>query len=194
MKSGAGGILWGEEILRAGQILRITTEGNSMFPAIRGRDTIVVAPSTGEELDIGEILIFRKGRELVAHRLIAKSTDNGIKRFVTKGDYHFSPDAPILRSQVLGKVIRIERGKRVWQLDSLSHRRRNRILAGLSSRSLLYFITRPLEKMHYFGRSLNDAWWWLRDRWERPSPAAGGEAAVAEAPKQDNAAALRDRD
>jgi signal peptidase I len=168
LKSLRGDILWSEEILKAGKPLRIGAEGNSMFPAIRSRDTIIIAPRSGEEPNIGEIIIYREGMLLVAHRLIEKRWENGVRILITKGDYHRNPDDPITILQLLGKVIRIERGKRIFRMEAPSSWFRNRMLAWLSARSPFYLLSHLLEKIHYLGRKMNDGWWWLRERWEKP--------------------------
>ena len=130
-------ILWGEEILKAGHNLRIIAEGSSMLPSIRGGDVIIIKPINVVDLKIGDIIIRRTGNKLIAHRLIKKKNIEGILFLITKGDNLHSADQPLKASQLLGKVVSIERGFQIIQLDTTFQQYRNKILALRSSLFIL---------------------------------------------------------
>jgi 2-polyprenyl-3-methyl-5-hydroxy-6-metoxy-1,4-benzoquinol methylase len=100
-----------------------------MFPSIRSGDTVIIRPARVAEIGIGDIIVHRTGQRLVAHRLIKKKKVDGFLFFITKGDYLSSPDPPISASQLLGKVVSIERGSRIIQLDTSFQRHWSWVLA-----------------------------------------------------------------
>ena len=122
-------ILWGEEILRAGHNLRMTTVGFSMFPSIRSGDILIIRPTRVPEIMIGDITVHRDGQRLVAHRLIKKKKVDSSLFFITKGDYLSYLDPPISASQLLGKVVSIERESNIIRFDTYFQRHWSRVLA-----------------------------------------------------------------
>jgi signal peptidase I len=89
------------------------TSSKSMIPLILPDDEIVVEKA--EVLDIDDIVVFKRGNRLIAHRVVHKTKDGSL---ITKGDNNRSSDGKIKEEQILGKVKKIKRnGKTV----SLSH-------------------------------------------------------------------------
>ncbi|MFO7898707.1 MAG: S24 family peptidase [Planctomycetota bacterium] len=110
-------ILWGEEILRAGHELRLPGTGSSMLPAIHPDSTLIIRPATGAEVRIGDIVVYRSGSELVAHRLVEKQWQAGGLVLRTKGDTHRRFDPPLPADQVLGRVVATQRRGRPKRFD-----------------------------------------------------------------------------
>ncbi len=98
-----------EDLLSNGFDLRINTRGPSMFPLIGTGDKITI--STIRNPKIGDILVFRRDDQMVCHRLVKAFERNGTRHFQTRGDSFFNPDEPVTADQILGRVIRIERGR-----------------------------------------------------------------------------------
>jgi len=96
-----------EDLLNNGIDVRINSRGLSMFPFIRTGDKITISPE--KNLNIGDIIVFKRNEEKVCHRLVKTYEKEGIKYFRTRGDSSFDFDEPITANQILGKVIRIER-------------------------------------------------------------------------------------
>lgn len=96
-----------EQLLRQGIDVRLPTFGSSMFPIITTGDRITVSPS--KNLSIGDIILFKRGDELVCHRLIKIYEEGGIKYYQTRGDSFFHLDFRVTHNQILGKVVKIER-------------------------------------------------------------------------------------
>ncbi len=103
------------DILASGRTLRFKVSGQSMRPAIRSGDYVVLQKPDVRMLRIGDLLLCRQaGGRVVLHRLIAVFRDrNGIiRRLTTKGDSVDICDPPLESEAVLGRVIGIESGRR----------------------------------------------------------------------------------
>ena len=96
-----------EDLLIEGFDVRINTRGPSMFPLIRTGDKITVNPE--KNLNIGDIIVFKRDEQMVCHRLVKVFERDGIRYYQTRGDSHFNLDDPMTADQILGKVVRIER-------------------------------------------------------------------------------------
>ncbi len=103
------------ELLRAGQSVRFSAAGNSMHPTIQRGDLLIIEPCHPRDLAVGDIILYKDGRRLFAHRIIRiqspRSGACGATRFVLRGDFRFHPDPPVTASQILGKIISVERKK-----------------------------------------------------------------------------------
>lgn len=90
--------------------------GGSMLPWFWAGDAIVVRPTSGP-LVPGDVVVFERKGELVAHRLIRRIRVTGIDYLMTKGDWMAAEDAPVPPSAVIGKVVAIDRGGWLIRLD-----------------------------------------------------------------------------
>ena len=97
-----------EHLLSDGFNVRLNTRGFSMFPLIRTGDRIIIKPVRSPAP--GDVIVFKRNDELVCHRLKRIFVKNGISFLQTKGDNHFKPDEPITPSDILGKIVEIDRG------------------------------------------------------------------------------------
>ena len=91
--------------------VRITLGGYSMNPLIRGfRDYVTVKPAEGV-IEVGDIVLFDEPgtSRYVIHRVWNLEGD----KVQTWGDNCLKPDGWIMKEDVWGKVVLIERGKRV---------------------------------------------------------------------------------
>jgi len=78
----------------------------SMAPVINIGDVVIIKEVPGEQVQVGDIILFPLGEMQVVHRVIKVKQTDGRKVFVTKGDANYSPDAGVvLPGNVLGKVI-----------------------------------------------------------------------------------------
>lgn len=64
------------------QPLTLTVVGDSMLPFLREGDRLTVVRARRQDLVPGQVVIFRRGAEVVAHRLLAVRPE----RFLEKGD------------------------------------------------------------------------------------------------------------
>ena len=74
---------------------------NSMIPVLdKGTTGIGINPKSEEDIHIGDIITFKQGEDLIAHRVIEKGTDKNGYFFITKGDNNDIDDGKIRFSQI----------------------------------------------------------------------------------------------
>jgi GNAT superfamily N-acetyltransferase/signal peptidase I len=106
------------EILRQGGSFQFRAHGSSMVPFIRDGDLLTVAPTDPSSIGIGQVVLFRTRRDrLLAHRLVRKSEKGGEWILEMQGDARLSSDKPVPGERVLGRVVRIQRGDRIYRPD-----------------------------------------------------------------------------
>jgi signal peptidase I len=106
------------EAVRAAGRVRLRVSGMSMVPAMRPGDLITVERADAAEIAPGEIVVFARSGRLVAHRVMgitahpdsANSGNQSEKLFQTRGDCSRRKDPIVRGSELLGRVIQIERG------------------------------------------------------------------------------------
>jgi hypothetical protein len=119
--TGAVKCLLATEVVRDFGSLSVPVTGWSMLPTLWPEDILQIECVEGERIDVGDIVAFRHGDALFAHRVVSKVERSEMDRpedacrFTTQGDSLPKPDAPISSSQLLGKVSRISRGSRSFQ-------------------------------------------------------------------------------
>lgn len=124
-------------VLAKGSNIRIRAKGGSMVPFIRNHDTITIAPLSLSKIRLGDIVAFKNLTEenhilLSIHRIV-RLLDN--ETFIIRGDNTSKhPDGLIPKNQILGKVIKIERDKRIVRFGLGTERR---IIAILSYQDFL---------------------------------------------------------
>ncbi len=97
-----------------GKEISLAIKGFSMYPVLRSGDRVTVDPETGETLSCGELIAFYQKDDAACHRLIALEERDGAVWIRTKGDAILQEDPPTPLSQVIGKIVRIERKGRSW--------------------------------------------------------------------------------
>jgi len=100
------------EALKLSGSLRLPATGTSMVPAIHPRDVITVQPIESNEVTIGDVVVYSRDHALVVHRVVGMFVDKDERRLVTRGDRLLKDDEPIDLSDVLGKVVRVQRRNR----------------------------------------------------------------------------------
>jgi ribosomal protein S18 acetylase RimI-like enzyme len=118
------------EIAGKADLVRLQVKGGSMEPFIRSGDWVNAALCRGAKCDIGKggIILFKKGESLYMHRVIRIGKDG----FITKGDMSFGDDGLVTTSDVLARVISVERGGRLISLSSRPSRLAGAIAAEMS--------------------------------------------------------------
>jgi len=79
--------------------------GSSMIPAVLPGDTLRVQRCTSNDIGVGDVVMFTRDGRLFAHRVVSRKRGT----LVTQGDNLESPDAPVLDSEFLGRVVSVER-------------------------------------------------------------------------------------
>ena len=101
-----------------------------MSPFIKAGSVLTVKKV--EKILVGDVVVYRRKGEFIAHRVIKKTHDGGEVFLVTKGDNLFYKDEPIEEDQILGKVVRVEKQGKTISMNCFSSNILNRLLALLS--------------------------------------------------------------
>lgn len=95
-----------QELSAAGLSFRFQAVGQSMYPTIRNGEVLHVEPIGNSKLKRGDIILFRRGDGLKAHRIVKI----GGEVFVTRGDSSLQADSEVGREEILGRVVAKECG------------------------------------------------------------------------------------
>ena len=96
---------------------RLKIAGNSMLPLIKDGDSVLVEHGAAG-VRRGDIIVFRYGNDLAAHRVLRVYDDNTGPTFVTKGDSVLQLDPPLSAGEIVGRVLAVERSGRHLSLDT----------------------------------------------------------------------------
>ncbi|MBE7048287.1 MAG: hypothetical protein E7393_02815 [Ruminococcaceae bacterium] len=94
------------ELLLAGQNVRMTVTGVSMYPMLRNRQDSVCLTAQKKPNKYDVVLFVRDSGEAVLHRIIACHKDG----FILLGDNQLTPEGPIVSSQIQAVVDGFYRG------------------------------------------------------------------------------------
>ena len=85
--------------------VNLRAAGWSMVPTIWPGDGLAVKPVDYDKLLPGTILVFQRGRDVVAHRIVSSRKGvSGELQIVTRGDALHRTDAPLSAPELLGMV------------------------------------------------------------------------------------------
>ena len=93
------------ETLRVFGRLWLRVSGASMLPALRPGDVLQFQVYSAEQVEAGDVVLFRRGGRLVIHRVLSK-TPTGL---ITQGDALATIDPPVDSADLLGKVVSMSR-------------------------------------------------------------------------------------
>ncbi|MDD5630007.1 MAG: S24/S26 family peptidase, partial [Elusimicrobia bacterium] len=110
--------------------------GHSMRFLLRDGDRIRVRRVPPAELRLGDIVVYMKDREVVAHRLLWRSAEPGGLLLRTKGDGQSSWDPLVPASGIVGRVEAFQRGGLPWSPLRQGSRRHWHLAVGLLSTAL----------------------------------------------------------
>jgi len=108
----------------------LAVASGSMLPTLKVGDLIIVQGVPSDQIYAdplkGDIIVFRRGSELIVHRAVYKENRSDGYWFTTKGDNVPSRDSPFHESNLVGKVI----GKIPWvgNLALLMHTKENMLM------------------------------------------------------------------
>jgi hypothetical protein len=108
------------DALRRNGEARLRLHGGSMWPWLRGGDEVVVRSEPAAQIAPGAIVVCRREGRLFAHRVLrrARASDGGVS-LVLKGDTLPAADPAAREEQIVGRVVRVLRGRREISLDTL---------------------------------------------------------------------------
>lgn len=90
-------------------------EGTSMMPLLYPKDGIFFQPVAFNKLKVEDIIIFTLKDKLVTHRVVFKAD----KYIIAKGDNNPDSDGRIYPNQIIGRVYKIKRNGKIFNLDDL---------------------------------------------------------------------------
>jgi len=103
-----------KEVTSKGLSWRAKSRGESMYPLIKNGDTLLIKPLRADELNPGDIAIYRlPSGSFIAHRFIKRNSSGSL---LTNGDSMRQYDKLVAEEQVFGKVIQIEHNGRALKL------------------------------------------------------------------------------
>ena len=93
--------------------LTYRVHGTCMFPHVRPNDVLVVESRSASEIEVGEIVVYRRDGRLFGHRAVGRGEDQ-TGAFVLTRPYRSSigHEPPLYAADILGVVRRIERDGR----------------------------------------------------------------------------------
>lgn len=90
------------------------SQGSSMLPVIFPNDKIYIKRTSFKSIKINDIVIFKKEKKLITHRVIYKNN----KFVITKGDNNYQADGKIYKRNILGIVKKILRNNQLVDLEN----------------------------------------------------------------------------
>ncbi len=101
--------------------VRLPAVGTSMVPAIQPGDVLTIQSVEPQKVSPGDIVVYKRERMLVVHRIVRTCVSLSEQYLVTRGDRMLRNDAPVLADELLGRVACIERKNRRVNLRSVSN-------------------------------------------------------------------------
>lgn len=99
------------DAVRAGGELWVSGSGQSMHPAVRHADLVLVAPLR-REARRGDIVLVPLGPRLMLHRVVGIEHD----RVITRGDARDRNDRPVAQHEIVARAIAVRRDGAVTAL------------------------------------------------------------------------------
>ncbi len=89
--------------------------GNSMLPLIKNNDQLIIKKLPFKNIQINDIVVFKKNNQIISHRVVYKTKNY----LYTQGDNNHFNDGKISKNQIIGKVEKIQRNKKIINLKEL---------------------------------------------------------------------------
>jgi hypothetical protein len=120
-----------DEVLRSFGTVRLRVTGYSMLPSVWPGDTLIIQRRNVQEVAVGDILLYRRKARLFAHRVVSESQSLGRSCVGVRGDAFPGRNELLFRSEILGTVSRILRGRK-WISPSSRLRLHQRLIGLLT--------------------------------------------------------------
>lgn len=128
--------------------IRLPATGTSMVPVIHPGDLLYIQPVDQKKVTLGDIVVFAREQVLVVHRIVWTSGGSSEPSLVTRGDRLLRDDAPILPSELLGRVAYVERKNRRVNIHPFLNR----------TEQVLCLVLRRSERATYLFLRANALW------------------------------------
>jgi signal peptidase I len=110
----------GWSLLEQGKSIKIRVNGTSMYPFLQNDDLVEIEKTDLEDLEIGDIVVFKNQDRWLAHRLIKKQISEGETKLITKGDSCLKFDETFGKELYVGKITNFERENKSYSLNDSS--------------------------------------------------------------------------
>jgi len=100
------------ELLRCSGAVRLKAWGASMLPSLWPGDLLTIQTVAHDDVVPGEIVLVMRDNRFLVHRLVEKQRVQDCVSWITRGDAMPHDDAPVAASELLGRVVAINRGNR----------------------------------------------------------------------------------
>lgn len=130
---------WGaaEQLLGEDRAVPCRVLGGSMAPFLSHNDVVWLRPVAPDRLRLGDVALYRDGSRHVVHRFLRRRWAGGQELLILRGDAMGRNDPPVPASQLLGRVVRLDRGGLRVNLESRRGRLLNLSMVALSCRPAL---------------------------------------------------------
>ena len=106
------------DLLRHGFSVTFRAPGWSMHPTIRDGELITAEPVAPGRLKWGEIVLYRVGEALLAHRVVGLRRRDGCPQLLVRGDAPGAQDEGVPAGQILARVVCTVRGHQRLRLST----------------------------------------------------------------------------
>jgi len=97
------------KLLSEGKTIRIKAHGYSMYPCIKPGSTLLIEPTKLKGFPVpGEIIAVKRENGLVVHRLTKIINQDGISKYIARGDSNAYADKPVNIGMIVGRIVRAE--------------------------------------------------------------------------------------
>lgn len=151
----------------SGGEVRIPARGDSIHGTRKG-DVLVFGKCQWEGTQPGDILLYRSGERVLAHRVVRTSFNGDKYVFVTKSDTARHLDPPVDPDQILGKLKSVEREGKVLPASRV----RGSLLYRFTEYGTRSIVEKVLDMvLTPIPRSLRPTTWYRDFREKAPGPA-----------------------
>ncbi|NTU70000.1 hypothetical protein HGB13_04250 [bacterium] len=138
------------KLLQNNQIVDIPLTGHCMKPLLRETDIITVKPVKVENLSCGDIVLYHINGRLKCHRFLRFNNYDDKQYLITKSDRRHTCDPPVPSSNLLGKVVHVERNGKKIDYETTKWTRINFVLGKISP--IISNIERPAVLLYRIPR------------------------------------------
>jgi len=96
-------------LLSEGKTIRIKAHGYSMYPTIKPGTVILIEPVRKKgPPGVGEIVAIKKEKGIIVHRIVKVISEEGVRKYIARGDSNSRPDPPVTANVIIGRVTGVE--------------------------------------------------------------------------------------
>ncbi len=92
-------------------------QGSSMWPQLRSGERVVLEVPHRNEPQRGEVVLVPQPEGYLLHRIVSVWHREGQKFYLTRGDNSPGADYPVASTEVIGRLVALERHSRLVKVD-----------------------------------------------------------------------------